>query len=124
MTGFQNGHRPYSLGNSRGWNHTPQSILLQKEQILHHSQEIAKEAERYRADGFEVMELDKVRPDLIVRKNGRILAVEVELFTSHKSYATLRKKYAKYTNCRVFDDIIWKVEGDQNMKNLNGDGPR
>jgi hypothetical protein len=48
--------------------------------------------------GFEVLIVDKVRPDIIARKEDKIYTVEVELD---------KPDYDKYEGIKVFDDVMW-----------------
>ncbi len=72
-----------------------------RERIRLHTEALDEHAEILRDQGFEVMIVDKLRPDILARKDGKIYAVEVEFG---------KPDYAKYEGIKVFDDIIWIIK--------------
>lgn len=54
------------------------------------------------------MIIDKVRPDIIARKDDKVYAVEVEFE---------KPDYSKYEGIQVFDDIMWI------LRSSKGDNP-
>ena len=63
-----------------------------------HSNFIQEQAKILESQGFKVLISDKIRPDIISFKDGKIYAVEIELGAPN---------YEKYKECKFFDDIIW-----------------
>jgi hypothetical protein len=69
-----------------------------------HKDEILKQAEILRQQGFQVLICDKKRPDIIARKNDKIYAVEVEI-----EKPNLYQKFDKWNDRTIFDDIHWII---------------
>lgn len=65
---------------------------------IEHKMALLDEVRILKEQGFKVLNVDKVRPDIIARKNGKIYAVEVEFS---------EPDYGKYDSQNIFDDIIW-----------------
>jgi hypothetical protein len=66
-----------------------------------HKRAVEEEAERLKQQGFNVLILDQIRPDIIARKDEKLYAVEVEF--DHPNYT-------KYDGIKFFDDIIWVMK--------------
>lgn len=77
---------------------------------IHYYDHIIPVAEQLEADGYRVIPIGVVVPDIIAIKDGQIIAVEVE---SHKGKCNTRK-YDKDNYGERFDDIVW----------VKPDGPR
>ena len=69
-----------------------------RERFRLHKEALKEQAKILKQQGFKVMIVDKVRPDIIARKDDKIYAVEVEFD---------KPDYDKYEGIEVFDDIIW-----------------
>jgi PP-loop superfamily ATP-utilizing enzyme len=84
---------------SRKGNHrTEEEKQKIRERFILHQKAVIEQTEVLKQQGFKVINIDKVRPDMIVRKDDKIYAVEVELS---------KPDYSKYEGVEVFDDIIW-----------------
>jgi len=65
-----------------------------------HQKVILDEIERLRKEGYKTLNGDlQPRPDIIARKDGKVIAIEVEF----RKYPN----YEKYNNINFFDDIHW-----------------
>ena len=84
-----------------------------REKIVHsnleHNQECAKYKEKLENEGFKVIDIGTLKPDLIAVKDGKIYAYEVE-------YG--RPKYKKYIGVPFFDDIIWVLKSHKTGKEV------
>jgi len=69
-----------------------------------HKDEILKQAEIFKKEGFQVLICDQKRPDLIVRKNNNIFAIEIETLKENKI-----PNYEKWNEKTIFDDIHWII---------------
>lgn len=71
-------------------------------------QEILEEAENLKKQGFRVIPIVNVVPDIIAIKDEKVFAVEVE-----NSYRNRIPNYAKYTDevRQYFDDVWWVIRG-------------
>ena len=61
---------------------------------------IFEQRKKMELEGFKVITLKKVLPDLIAIKNGKIYAVEVET-------GSQRANYKKYEKVKDYDDVLW-----------------
>jgi len=79
--------------------HTTESDTKRKRSFQLHKEKILELKEKYEKEGYEVItELD-VRPDLIIRKDNKIIAVEVQR----------GKPKNNYNKQRVFDEVKWEM---------------
>jgi len=104
-TEFKKGHKNWNLGLKGKY---PKELIekfkiTNKENYLKSWKKILEESENLKKQGFRVVPLTKVIPDIIALKNGKIFAIEVEYGNPD---------YGKYTeDIRVlFDDIIWIIK--------------
>jgi len=68
-----------------------------------HSFLINEQKEKMQADGYRVISLSGVIPDLIALRDGKVFAVEVET-------GSQQPNYKKYENRKDYDDVIWKLK--------------
>jgi hypothetical protein len=73
-----------------------------------HDIAVEEEMKKMEKQGFQCINLDKPpRPDFLAKKDGKVLAVEVE-------FGTLRKY--KYKGVTFYDEIIWIKKGKYQME--------
>lgn len=82
----------------KGSHRTMEEKQKMRERFKFHKKVVIEQAEILKQQGFKVIIVDKVRPDIIARKDDKIYAVEVELD---------KPDYGKYEGIEVFDDIMW-----------------
>ncbi len=77
-----------------------------------HEDAVQEEANKLRADGYEVLPLDKVvRPDMIAKKDGKIFAVEVDFDGNTRK--------GKYDGVTFFDEVIWRYRHREPLYKVN-----
>ena len=77
--------------------HTPESKIKRQKSFQEHKRIILESAEKFRKEGYEVVTEFDLRPDLIIRKKNKIIAVEVQR----------GKPKDNYENQKVFDEVKW-----------------
>lgn len=76
-----------------------------------HERAVKEEKIKLEQGGYKCIETDKIRPDILAFKNGKIYAYEIEFGNPN---------YEKYNNCSFFDDIIWiKKENNKKIEKKN-----
>lgn len=75
----------------------------------HYTEDILPECSKLQEQGFRVVPIGKVVPDMVAIKDGKIFAVEVEDLTAGHN---LIPSYGKYPNelSKYIDDVIWIVK--------------
>jgi len=66
-----------------------------------HRDAVLKEAAILREQGYKVLLTDDIRPDIIARKGGIVIAKEIELGNPNRS---------KYEDIDFFDEVIWLTD--------------
>jgi Holliday junction resolvase len=69
-----------------------------RERFALHKRAVVEQSEVLKQQGFKVLIVDKLRPDIIARKGDKTYAIEVEFD---------KPDYEKYQGIQVFDDVIW-----------------
>jgi endogenous inhibitor of DNA gyrase (YacG/DUF329 family) len=92
----------------KGSHRTEEEKQKIRERFTLHQNAVIEQAEVLKQQGFKVMIIDKVRPDIIARKDDKVYAVEVEFE---------KPDYSKYEGIQVFDDIMWI------LRSSKGDNP-
>jgi hypothetical protein len=83
----------------------------------HWQRDILPEMERWAAEGFRVIPMERVRPDFIAIRDGKVIAVEVEA-PEGKRPRPIAEKYDWTDHRRYYDDVRW-VEIDGRRKTRN-----
>lgn len=103
-----------------GLNKNPQILAKRKSSRLKHENYIMELLYKLRLNGEKVFPLsqyvrDEKQPDLILVKDGKLIAIEVEQDKRYKaSRKTIERKYERmHKKNKFFDEVktIWLVEG-------------
>ena len=78
---------------------TKQKMRGKPRLILHHER-ILQEIPELEKQGFRCIPNTKIIPDIIAIKDNKVYAIEVEY---------QKPDYNKYTDCKLYDDIIWVI---------------
>ena len=104
----QNKIRNFRLGKTNNGDGHPMKHSIETRQkmkghrklTLHHER-ILQEIPELEKQGFRCVPNTKIIPDIIAIKDNKVYAIEVEY---------QKPDYNKYTNCKLYDDIIWIVK--------------
>jgi len=89
----------------------------QASQSTHYHRDVIPEMDRWWEDGWRVIPVDKVRPDFIAIRDGKVVAVEVESPQKNRPMPVYEKY--DYSDCRKhYDEVVW-VEKDPRTKKQN-----
>lgn len=83
----------------------------------HYNEDIAPEMRKWEQDGFRVIDINRVRPDFLAIKDGKVIAVEAEGCLRGRA----RPLYEKYDIAGLrsqYDDVVW-VEKHKIIKEEN-----
>lgn len=100
-----------SADATRQWR-DPARLARRLASFQEHEDAVQEEADKLRADGYEVLPLDKVvRPDMIAKKDGKLFAVEVDFDGNTRK--------GKYDGVTFFDDVIWRYRHREPLYKAN-----
>ena len=85
--------------------------------IREHQEAIQDEMENLRRAGYDVIDLDNdVRPDILARKDGKLVAVEIDFGRTKFDKYDIVDENGQFRGIRFFDDVFWVVYREANRQ--------
>lgn len=75
-----------------------------KRDTTEHDNTVLEKSKELENEGYKCILIDKIRPDIIALKDGKIISVEVEKCTN---YRYKKDKYKKFNASKYYDSILW-----------------
>lgn len=85
----------------------------------HYKEDIVPQMAKWEAAGYRVIPIERVRPDFIAIKDGKVIAVEVESPKNGRPHPVY-EKYQWENTAAYYDDVVW-LEIDPRTKKQNQD---
>ena len=95
----------------------PVTINRRLTAIREHQEAIQEEIQNLQGDGYDAIDLDNdIRPDILARKDGKIIAVEVDFGRTKFDKYDMTDGNGQFQGIRFFDDVFWVVYREANRQ--------